>query len=85
MGNWAPIDEYLDRVVGGRSWTEDAAASSRLNEHEVHLLGSLGNFLGGSIEYAQLMRTVRQHREELRQLTDKLFPDKAQGLSSTFH
>ena len=44
-----------------------------LNQHEIHLLGSLGNFLGGPIENARLMQTVRLHRQELRQLTERLF------------
>lgn len=44
-----------------------------LSQHEIHLLGSLGNFLGGAIEYAQLMDTIRLHQEELRRLTKKLF------------
>jgi PAS domain S-box-containing protein len=44
-----------------------------LNRHEVHLIGSLGNFLGGAIENTKLMETVRQHRKELSQLTEKLF------------
>jgi PAS domain S-box-containing protein len=48
--------------------------SSRvLNRHEIHLVGSLGNFLGGAIENTKLMETVRQHRRELRRLTEKLF------------
>jgi signal transduction histidine kinase len=33
----------------------------------------LGNFLGGTIENTRLMRTVRQHRQDLRRLTEKLF------------
>ena len=48
------------------SWRE-------LNQYEIHLLGSLGNFLGGPIENARLMQTVRLHRQELRQLTERLF------------
>lgn len=44
-----------------------------LNSHEIHLLGSLGNFLGGTIENAQLMKMIRQHRQELQRLTGKLF------------
>ena len=48
--------------------------SSRiLSPHEVHLLGSLGNFLGEAIENTQLMEMNRLHRQELRRLTDKLF------------
>ncbi len=44
-----------------------------LTLHEMHLLGSLGNFLGGTIENARLMETIRRHRQELRTLTEKLF------------
>ena len=47
--------------------------SRKLNQHEIHLLGSLGNFLGGPIENARLMQTVRLHRQELRRLTERLF------------
>jgi signal transduction histidine kinase len=36
-------------------------------------MGSLGNFLGGAIENTRLMDTIRRHRQELRQLTEKLF------------
>ena len=39
----------------------------------VLLLGSLGNFLGSAIENTKLMETIRQHRQELRGLTEKLF------------
>lgn len=51
----------------------DIPASRELNHHEIHLMGSLGNYLGGTVENAQLMKMVRQHRHELRQLTEKLF------------
>jgi signal transduction histidine kinase len=51
----------------------DIPGERHLNQHEIHLLGSLGNFLGGAIENAQLMETVRMHRQELRRLTEKLF------------
>lgn len=51
----------------------DIPTNRQLNKHEVHLLGSLGNFLGGTIENTRLMRTVRQHRQDLRRLTEKLF------------
>ncbi len=44
-----------------------------LNNHELHLLGSLGNFLGGAIENARLIKTIAIHRRELRKLTGKLF------------
>ena len=45
----------------------------KLNQYEIHLLGSLGNFLGGPIENVRLMQTIRLHRQELRQLTERLF------------
>jgi PAS domain S-box-containing protein len=51
----------------------DLPKTRRFNSYEIHLLGSLGNFLGGTIENARLMKTVRQHREDLRLLTEKLF------------
>ena len=41
--------------------------------HDYHLLGSLGNFLGGAIENTILHRTVNKHREELKKLTARLF------------
>jgi signal transduction histidine kinase len=44
-----------------------------LSYHESHLLGSLGNFLGGTIENSQMMETIRRHRLELSRLTEKLF------------
>lgn len=44
-----------------------------LSYHEIHLMGSLGNFLGGAIENTQMMETNRRHRRELRRLTAKLF------------
>ncbi|MEE8540678.1 MAG: sensor histidine kinase, partial [Desulfobacterales bacterium] len=40
---------------------------------DFHLLGSLGNFLGGAVENTQLAQTIRRHREELKGLTAKLF------------
>ena len=51
----------------------DIPAARVLNRHEVHLIGSLGNFLGGAIENTKLIETIRQHRQELSQLTEKLF------------
>ncbi len=44
-----------------------------LSHHEIHLMGSLGNFIGGAIENTQMMATIRRHRQELRRLTEKLF------------
>ncbi|NIS69192.1 MAG: PAS domain S-box protein [Proteobacteria bacterium] len=40
---------------------------------DFHLLGSLGNFLGGAIENARLLQTIHKHREELQRLTAELF------------
>lgn len=51
----------------------DIPTSRVLDRHEFHLLGSLGNFLGGAIENTKLLETIRQHRQELRGLTEKLF------------
>jgi PAS domain S-box-containing protein len=47
--------------------------SKILSIQELHLLGSLGNLLGNAVENSKLMETIRQHRYELRQLTEKLF------------
>jgi PAS domain S-box-containing protein len=51
----------------------DIPSSHRLSQYEFHLMGSLGNFLGGAIVNAQMRETIRRHRQELRQLTGKLF------------
>ncbi len=51
----------------------DIPSTRLLSPHEVHLMGSLCNFLGGAIENTQLLETVRQHRQELRRLTERLF------------
>jgi PAS domain S-box-containing protein len=51
----------------------DISPTRQLSEHELHLLGSLGYFLGGAIEHTQLLQTISRHRQELRRLTDKLF------------
>ena len=40
---------------------------------DFHLLGSLGNFLGGAIENNRLAQTIVRHREELKGLTARLF------------
>ena len=44
-----------------------------LSQQEIHLLGSLGNFIGGGIENAQLMKTIRLNQQELKRLTENLF------------
>lgn len=51
----------------------DLPADRVLTDHDLHLLGSLGNFLGGAIENSQLMQTIQKHREELKGLTAQLF------------
>lgn len=51
----------------------DVPSNRNLTEQDFHLLGSLGNFLGGAIENTRLIRTVQKHREELKGLTAKLF------------
>jgi PAS domain S-box-containing protein len=51
----------------------DVPSNRDLTEQDFHLLGSLGNFLGGAIENTRLIRTVNKHREELKGLTAKLF------------
>jgi signal transduction histidine kinase len=51
----------------------DIPTTRELSPNELHLLGSLGNYLGGAIENTQLMETVRLHRQELSRLTEKLF------------
>ena len=51
----------------------ESRKSTILSRQELHLLGSLGNLLGNAIENTKLMETIRQHRYELRRLTEKLF------------
>ena len=51
----------------------ESSTSKILSRQENHLLGSLCNLLGNAIENAKLMETIRQHRYELRRLTQKLF------------
>ncbi len=51
----------------------DIPSSRKLSQYEFHLMGSLGNFLGGAIVNAQMRETIRRDRQELRRLTGKLF------------
>jgi signal transduction histidine kinase len=44
-----------------------------ISDRDHQMLGSLGNFLGSAVENACLGQTIRQHREELRGLTARLF------------
>jgi len=71
--NWLTgfLITFKGRVVG--FFGLDIPSAQTLSRHEIHLLGSLGNFLGGAIENTQLLKTVRRHRQELRKLTEKLF------------
>jgi signal transduction histidine kinase len=51
----------------------DFPSNKDLTEQDLHLLGSLGNFLGGAVENTQLLMTIHKHREELKGLTARLF------------
>lgn len=44
-----------------------------LDQQEMHLVSSLANFLGNSIENVRMLGTIRQNRQDLRRLTEKLF------------
>ena len=49
------------------------ASNRSVSDRDHQMLGSLGNFLGSAIDNAFLGLTIRQHREELRGLTARLF------------
>jgi PAS domain S-box-containing protein len=51
----------------------DIPPKKKLTDQDLHLLGSLGNFLGGAVENARLLMTIHKHREELKGLTARLF------------
>ncbi len=51
----------------------DIPSDRILSIHELNHLGSIGNFLGGAIENAQLMKTIQLHQQELSRLTRMLF------------
>lgn len=51
----------------------DIPLNKDITEQDLHLLGSLGNFLGGAIENTRLLMTIHEHREELKGLTARLF------------
>ncbi len=51
----------------------DIPSSRKLSQYEFHLMGSLGNFLGGAIVNARMRETIHRNRQELRRLTEKLF------------
>lgn len=59
-----------------------------LDHQEIHLVGSLGNFLGNAIENVQMIETIRQNRRDLRRLTEKLFQsqeDERRRLARELH
>lgn len=62
---------FKGRVVGFFGF--HIPADRLVSHREIHLMGSLGNFMGGAIENIQMMEMIRQHRQELRGLTKKLF------------
>jgi len=51
----------------------DVPSNKNLTDQDLHLLGSLGNFLGGAVENSRLLMTIHKHREELKGLTARLF------------
>ena len=51
----------------------DFPSNKDLTDQDLHLLGSLGNFLGGAVENTRLLMTIHKHREELKGLTARLF------------
>jgi len=51
----------------------DVPLNKNLTDQDLHLLGSLGNFLGGAVENTRLLMTIHKHREELKGLTARLF------------
>ena len=51
----------------------DLPSRKNITDQDCHLLGSLGNFLGGAVENSRLLKTIHEHREELKGLTAKLF------------
>ena len=51
----------------------ELASNRKISDRDHQMLGSLGNFLGSAVDNACLAQTIRQHREELRGLTARLF------------
>jgi len=55
---------------------------------QIRLLGSLGNFLGNAIENAKMIETIRQNRQNLQRLNEKLFQtqeDERRRLARELH
>jgi PAS domain S-box-containing protein len=44
-----------------------------LDQPDIRLLGTLGNFLGNAIENVKMIETINQNRHDLQRLTEKLF------------
>ncbi len=51
----------------------DSKSKGFFGKHEIYLMGSIGNFLGGAIENVRLLRDIKVQQEQLRHLTKKLF------------
>ena len=62
---------YANQAVG--FFGLDIPSDRVLSHHEIHLMGSVGNFLGGAMQNIRMAGVHRRHRLELRQLTRKLF------------
>ncbi|MBW1776238.1 MAG: PAS domain S-box protein [Deltaproteobacteria bacterium] len=73
MSPWLTCFLITFKGVGVGFFGLEISPARQLTNQELHLMGSLGNFLGGAIENTQLMDMIRRHRQELRQLTEKLF------------
>jgi len=55
---------------------------------QIRLLGSLGNFLGNAIENVKMIETIRQNRQDLQRLNEKLFQtqeDERRRLARELH
>ncbi len=44
-----------------------------LDQQDIKLLGTLGNFLGNAIENVKMIETINRNRQDLQRLTEKLF------------
>ncbi len=63
-------------------------SSRKMDYQEVHLLGSLGNYLGNAIENVKMVETIHQNRHDLQRLTKKLFQtqeDERRRLARELH
>lgn len=56
----------------------EVPSNNQITDRDHRMLGSLGNFLGSAIDNACLVRTIRQHREDLKGLTARLFHSQEQ-------